>query len=123
MRLGLRRYRAGPRGRARQTRAAHQARGRQVWDTLGELSAEVEADFARTTGLSKMAELRGLLLELSGTPAREEAIQTRQTANDSALPFQHFADQSQDLVGERLTGADILVLPTDLFTIGGNQIY
>jgi hypothetical protein len=80
LRLGLRRDRAGPRGRARQTRAAHQAKPPGMGDTLGELSAEVEADFARTMGLSKMAELRGLLLELSGTPAREEANQTRQTA-------------------------------------------
>jgi hypothetical protein len=63
-------------------------------DTLGELSAEVEADFARTIGLSKMAELRGLLLELSGTPAREEAKKPPD-GNDSALPFRHFADQSQ----------------------------
>jgi len=36
-----------------------------------ELSAEVEADFARTMGPRKIAKLRGLLLEMSGTLARE----------------------------------------------------
>ena len=95
LRLGLRRDRAGPRGRARQTRAAHQARPPGMGDTLGELSAEVEADFARTIG--KMAELRGLLLELSGTPAREEANKTRQTATTRHSP------SSTSLINRRLS--------------------
>lgn len=82
-------------GRAKRARLIR--RGRQVWDTLGELSAEVEADFARTMGLSEMAELRGLLLELSGTPAREEANKTRQTATTLHSP------SSTSLINRRLS--------------------
>jgi hypothetical protein len=96
LRLGLRRDRAGPRGRARQTRAAHQARPPGI-GIPGGVDAEVEADFARTMGLSKMAELRGRLLELSGTPAREEATQTRQTATTLHSP------SSTSLINRRLS--------------------
>ena len=51
-------------GRAKRVRLIR--RGRQVWDTLGELSAEVEADFARTMGLSKWRNCAGCCWNCQG---------------------------------------------------------
>jgi hypothetical protein len=94
LRLGLRRDRAGPRGRARQTRAAHQASPPGMGDTLGELSAEVEADCARIMASAKWRNCAGCSWNCQGHRRARKRIKLARRQR-LCTPFQRFADQSQ----------------------------